>query len=43
MATRRAFGIFAFKDTDELAALWADFGDPEVAEWDEGARKPRAK
>ena len=33
-------GFLEFKDTDELAALWAEFGDPKVAVWDEGARKP---
>jgi hypothetical protein len=36
-------GFFEFKDVDELAALWAEYGDPKVAVWDEGARKPRAR
>jgi hypothetical protein len=36
-------GFFEFKDADELAALWAEYGDPKVAVWDEGARKPRAR
>jgi hypothetical protein len=36
-------GFFEFKNADELAAFWAEYGDPEVAEWDEGARKPRAR
>jgi hypothetical protein len=36
-------GFFEFKDADELAALWAEYGDPNVAVWDEGARKPRAR
>jgi hypothetical protein len=27
-------GFFEFKDTDELAALWAEYGDPKVAVWD---------
>jgi hypothetical protein len=36
-------GFFEFKDDAELAALWAEFGDPNVAVWDEGARKPRAR
>ena len=31
------------KNADELAALWAEYGDPKVAEWDEAAQKPRAK
>jgi hypothetical protein len=35
--------IFEFKDADELAALWAEFGDPEVAVWDEEAGMPRAR
>jgi hypothetical protein len=28
---------------DELAALWAEYGDTEVAEWDEAAGMPRAR
>jgi hypothetical protein len=36
-------GFFEFKDARELAALWAEYGDPEVAEWDDAAQKPRAK
>jgi hypothetical protein len=36
-------GFFEFKDADELASLWAEYGDPAVAEWDEAARKPRAR
>jgi hypothetical protein len=35
-------GFFEFKDADELAALWAEYGDPEVAEWDDEAKMPRA-
>jgi hypothetical protein len=35
--------IFEFKDADELAALWAEFGDLEVAEWDDEAKMPRAR
>jgi hypothetical protein len=35
--------IEQFKDADELAALWAKHGDPEVAVWDEGTRMPRAR
>jgi hypothetical protein len=35
--------FFEFKDADELAALWAEFGDPEVAVWDEEAGMPRAR
>jgi hypothetical protein len=27
----------------ELAARWAEFGDPKVAEWDDEARMPREK
>jgi hypothetical protein len=26
-------GFFEFKNADELAAFWAEYGDPEVAEW----------
>ena len=36
-------GFFEFKNADELAALWAEYGDPEVAEWDDAAQKPRAR
>jgi hypothetical protein len=36
-------GFFEFKDAAELAALWAEFGDPAVAEWDHEARMPRAR
>jgi hypothetical protein len=36
-------GFFEFKNADELAALWAEYGDPKIAVWDEGARKPRAR
>jgi hypothetical protein len=36
-------GFFEFKDADELGALWAEYGDPKVAVWDEGARKPRGR
>jgi hypothetical protein len=36
-------GFFEFKDADELAVLWAEYGDPKVAEWDDEAKKPRAK
>jgi hypothetical protein len=31
------------KDADELAALWAEYGDPKVAVWDEEAPMPRAR
>jgi hypothetical protein len=36
-------GFFEFKDARELAALWAEHGDPAVAEWDEAAEMPRAR
>jgi hypothetical protein len=36
-------GFFEFKDANELAALWAEYGDPEVAEWDKAAQMPRAR
>ena len=36
-------GFFEFKDTAELAALWAEYGDPKVAVWDEAAKMPRAR
>jgi hypothetical protein len=36
-------GFFEFKDADELAALWAEYGDPKVAEWDDEAKMPRAR
>jgi hypothetical protein len=36
-------GFFEFKDAAELAALWAEYGDPTVAEWDEEAGMPRAR
>jgi hypothetical protein len=35
-------GFFEFKNADELAALWAEYGDPEVAEWDD-EEMPRAR
>jgi hypothetical protein len=36
-------GFFEFKDAAELAALWAEYGDPRVAEWDDEAGMPRAR
>jgi hypothetical protein len=36
-------GFFEFKDAKELAALWAEFGDPKVAVWDDEAGMPRAR
>jgi hypothetical protein len=36
-------GFFEFKDANELAALWSEYGDPKVAVWDEEARMPRAR
>jgi hypothetical protein len=36
-------GFFEFKDAGELAALWTEYGDPKVADWDEAAKMPRAK
>jgi hypothetical protein len=36
-------GFFEFKNADELAALWAEYGDIEVAEWDDAAQRPRAR
>jgi hypothetical protein len=36
-------GFFEFKDAKELAALWAQYGDPKVAVWDEAAGMPRAR
>jgi hypothetical protein len=35
-------GFFEFKNADEFAALWAEYGDPEVAEWDD-EEMPRAR
>jgi hypothetical protein len=31
-------GFFEFKNADELAALWAEYGDPKVAVWGHGSR-----
>jgi hypothetical protein len=36
-------GFFEFKDANELAALWAEYGDPKVAVWDDAAQMPRAR
>jgi hypothetical protein len=36
-------GFFEFKDADELAAPWAEYGDPKVAEWDDEAEMPRGR
>jgi hypothetical protein len=35
-------GFFEFGD-EAVFALWAEYGDPEVAEWDDAAKKPRAR
>jgi hypothetical protein len=35
-------GFFEFKEANELAALWAEYGDPAIAEWDDAAAMPRA-
>jgi hypothetical protein len=32
-----------YKEAAELAALWAEYGDPEVAVWDDEAGMPRAR
>jgi hypothetical protein len=29
-------GFFEFKNDDELAALWAEYGDPKIAAWNAG-------
>jgi hypothetical protein len=38
-----AYGVFEFKDAKELAALWAELGDPNVAVWDDEAGMPRTR
>lgn len=43
MVERPPSGCFEFKNADELAALWAEYGDPEVAEWGAAAQMPRAR
>jgi hypothetical protein len=43
MVERPPSGCFEFKNAEELAALWAEYGDPEVAEWGAAAQMPRAR
>jgi hypothetical protein len=42
LSVRRA-AVLSSKNADELAALWAEYGDPELTEWDAAAQMPRAR